>query len=163
MPGAPSDPAKLVGRLREIVGNRHVLTGDRATARFRAGYRFGDGPALAVVRPSNLLEFWKTAQACVAADVIVIVQAANTGLTGGSTPDGDDYDRDIVIINTLRIKTIQPVSGGEEVICHAGSTLDALGEDDTPDGPRAAFGHRIVVHRRIGCGWDMQQLWRIAG
>ncbi len=26
-------------------------------------------------------------------DVAVIMQAANTGLTGGSTPNGDDYDR----------------------------------------------------------------------
>jgi len=26
-----------------------------------------------------------------------IMQAANTGLTGGSTPDGSDYDREIVI------------------------------------------------------------------
>ena len=34
---------------------------------------------------------------------IIILQAANTGLTGGSTPDGDNYDRDIIIINTLKI------------------------------------------------------------
>jgi D-lactate dehydrogenase (quinone) len=31
--------------------------------------------------------------------LIVLSQASNTGLTGGSTPDGDDYDRDIVIIS----------------------------------------------------------------
>jgi D-lactate dehydrogenase (quinone) len=28
---------------------------------------------------------------------IIIMQAANPGLTGGSTPEGSDYDRDIVI------------------------------------------------------------------
>ena len=39
-------------------------------------------------------------------DLIVIMQAANTGLTGGSTPFGSDYDRPIVIINTMRIKDI---------------------------------------------------------
>ena len=38
-------------------------------------------------------------------DIIIIMQAANTGLTGGSTPFGDDYDRPILIINTRRIST----------------------------------------------------------
>ena len=31
------------------------------------------------------------------------------GLTGGSTPDGNDYDRDIVIVNTMRLNIIQPI------------------------------------------------------
>jgi FAD/FMN-containing dehydrogenase len=32
-----------------------------------------------------------------AANKIIIMQAANNGVTGGSTPDGADYDREIVI------------------------------------------------------------------
>ena len=55
-------------------------------------------------------------QACVEADVIVITQAANTGLTGGSTPDGNDYDRDIVIVNTMRLNIIQPINNNEQVV-----------------------------------------------
>jgi hypothetical protein len=93
----------LKSRLREIVGPAHVITGDEATRRFRTGYRFGSGPVLAVVRPGTLVEQWKVLQACVDSGRIVIMQAANTGLTGGSTPDGDDYDREIVLINTMRI------------------------------------------------------------
>lgn len=42
-------------------------------------------------------------KACVSADKIILMQAANTGLTEGSTPNGNDYDRDIVIISTLRL------------------------------------------------------------
>lgn len=42
-------------------------------------------------------------KACAAANKIIIMQAANTGLTGGSTPDGRDYDREIAIVSTLRI------------------------------------------------------------
>ncbi len=38
----------------------------------------------------------------------VITQAANTGLTGGSKPDGNDYDRDVV----LRRYVDKPCSGG---------------------------------------------------
>ena len=37
---------------------------------------------------------------------IIIIQAANTGLTGGSTPDGRMYDRDVVIINTLKFNSL---------------------------------------------------------
>ena len=32
-------------------------------------------------------------KACIAANKIIIMQAANPGFTGGSTPKGNDYDR----------------------------------------------------------------------
>ena len=51
------------------------------------------------------------------------MQAANTGLTGGSTPYGNDYDRPIVIINTLRINDIQLINNAKQIIALAGSTL----------------------------------------
>ena len=56
----------------------------------------------------------------------MITQAANTGLTGGSTPDGNDYDRDIVIVNTMRLNIIQPINNNEQVVCLPGSTLNQL-------------------------------------
>ena len=83
----------LLAQMRQIVGSSHVLTDEQATRRFRKGHRTGEGNVLAVVRPGSLLEQWRILQAAVAADRIVIMQAANTGLTGGSTPDGADYDR----------------------------------------------------------------------
>ena len=61
-----------------------------------------------------------------AADRIVIMQAANTGLTGGSTPDGEDYDREIVLISTLRITGVQLINDGQQVVCLPGATLDRL-------------------------------------
>jgi len=112
--------------LRDLVGARHVLTGKRATHRFCHGYRYGEGNVLAVVRPGSLLELWQVLQAVVAAGKIIIMQAANTGLTGGSTPDGDDYDRDIVLVSTLRLCGIQVISRGTQVVCLPGATLDAL-------------------------------------
>ncbi|WP_448133855.1 D-lactate dehydrogenase [Stenotrophomonas rhizophila] len=121
-----SDPAALLAALRAIVGTAHVLSGDKPTRRFRKGYRFGDGPVLAVVRPGTLVEQWRVLQAVVAADAVVIMQAANTGLTGGSTPDGADYDRQVVIINTLRLTGIQLVNDGRQVVCLPGATLDRL-------------------------------------
>lgn len=116
----------LIANLRAIVGGRHVLTDPRATARFRHGYRTGAGAAIAVVRPGSLVEQWRVAQACVAADVSIIVQASNTGLTGGSTPAGDDYPGGVVIISTGRLKGVHLIRDGEQVVCLPGATLDAL-------------------------------------
>jgi len=117
-----SDPFDTV---RKFVGVSHVLTDDGATARYRLGFRSGGGPAVAVVRPGSLTELWSVAKWCLENDFIVIMQAANTGLTEGSTPNGE-YDRPVVIINTLRINKTHLVRGGEQVICHAGATLNAL-------------------------------------
>ncbi|WP_369326230.1 D-lactate dehydrogenase [Alcaligenes nematophilus] len=124
--------ADLLQQLRSIVGNPHVLTDDRSTRRYRKGHRTGEGKVLAVVRPGTLLEQWRSLQAAVAADCIVIMQAANTGLTGGSTPDGDDYDRDIVLMNTMRLQGIQVINDGQQVVCLPGATLDRLEQTLAP-------------------------------
>ena len=116
----------LIQQLKTIVGEKYLLTDPNRTLPYRQGFRFGKGKALAVVIPSSLLEQWRILQACVKADVIVIAQAANTGLTGGSTPDGNDYDRDIVIISTMRIDQIQVINNAEQVVCLPGSTLFQL-------------------------------------
>jgi len=51
----------LLDKLRSIAGKRHVLTGDTETRRFRQGYRYGGGQALAVVQPGTLVEMWRVA------------------------------------------------------------------------------------------------------
>lgn len=117
---------ELPETLRAIVGRQHVLTGAQETARFRKGFRFGDGPVLAVVQPGGLVEQWRVLKACHEAGVIIILQAANTGLTGGSTPDGADYDRPIVIISTLRMAKLHLIKDGQQVICLPGATLFQL-------------------------------------
>ena len=116
------DNSHVIGELERVVGKRYVLTKPSSTRRFRKGFRFGLGNALAVVRPGSLLEQWRALNICAAAGKIVIMQAANTGLTGGSTPDGNEYDRDVVIISTLRIDKIHLLDGGKQVVCLPGAT-----------------------------------------
>lgn len=103
-----------------------VLTTESQTERYRKGFRSGGGKALAVVFPHTLLQQWQLLEACVEADKIVIMQAANTGLTEGSTPSGEDYDRDIVIFSTLKLDGIQLINEGKQVIGFPGSTLYEL-------------------------------------
>jgi D-lactate dehydrogenase len=146
------DATSFLDALRSIVGQRHVLTGEEGTARYRTGFRFGTGPALAVVQPGSLLEQWKVLKACAAADKIIIMQAANTGLTGGSTPDGNDYDREIVIISTLRMARIRLIADGRQVICLPGATLYQLEEALAPLGrdPHSVIGSSCIGASVLG-------------
>ena len=144
---APDNTATtLIADLRNIVGKKHTLTDDGATRRYRTGFRFGAGRALAVVRPGTIVEQWKVLQACIAANVIVITQASNTGLTGGSTPDGNDYDRDIVIVSTSRMKKVYVIDDGRQVVCLPGATLDQLEKTLKPLGrePHSVIGSSCI-------------------
>ena len=147
-----SDGTQLLSRLRQLVGADNVLTHASATRRFRKGHRTGEGKVLAVVRPGTLLEQWQAVQAIVASGRIVLMQAANTGLTGGSTPDGNDYDREIVLINTMRITGVQVIRGGEQVVCLPGATLDRLEQTLAPLGrePHSVIGSSCIGASVLG-------------
>ncbi|QIP93436.1 D-lactate dehydrogenase [Serratia fonticola] len=142
----------FITQLKNIVGNAQVLTGERSTERYRKGFRSGGGKALAVVFPTRLLQMWQILQACVAADKIVIMQAANTGLTEGSTPSGQDYDRDIVIVSTLRLDHIQVLDNGKQVVGFPGSTLNKLERLLKPYGrePHSVIGSSCIGASVIG-------------
>ena len=143
---AQSESHTFIARLAAIVGPAYTLT-DRAKMQgYTTGFRFGSGEALAVVRPATLLQIWQLLQACVAADVAIIMQAANTGLTGGSAPDGKDYDRPIVIISTMRIDQIQILDKGKQIIGLPGSTLFGLEDTLAPYGrePHSVIGLSLI-------------------
>ena len=152
MSHSQQDPADdLLRQLREIVGPNHVLTSAARAGPYLAGYRVGSGEAAAVVRPGSLVDLWRVFLACIAADHIVIAQAANTGLTGGSTPFGE-YDRPVVVINTLRITGVLPIRGGNQVVCLAGSTLHQLEDALKPFGrePHSVIGSSCLGASVVG-------------
>jgi len=117
------DYSNFINKLKVITGSNYTITEKWSKESYSKGWRYGEGDALAVVKPATLLEFWKILKVCVKSDVIIIMQAANTGLTGGSTPYGNNYDRPIIIINTMRINGIQIIDDGKQIIGLAGSTL----------------------------------------
>ncbi|MDO5641759.1 MAG: D-lactate dehydrogenase [Paracoccus sp. (in: a-proteobacteria)] len=142
----------LLDDLRAISGRDHVLSAPRATRRFTRGFRYGGGRVLAVVRPGSLVEMWRVLNAAISAGCAVILQAANTGLTGGSTPWGDDYDREIVLINTMRLTGVHLLAGGEQVLCLPGATLDALEKRLRPLGrePHSVIGSSCIGASVLG-------------
>lgn len=116
----------LVAELSSVLTPEKVKTNPRQTEHYRMGWRSGGGSALAVVFPSTLVEFWRVLEVCVKADCIMIMQAAKTGLTEGSTPSGDDYDRDVIVINTLIMNKLIVLGEGEQVVSLPGTTLHTL-------------------------------------
>ncbi|MEO0392812.1 MAG: D-lactate dehydrogenase [Pseudomonadota bacterium] len=143
--------SELIAELQRIVGSKHVITNAKSMKRFCKGYRSGEGEAIAVVRPGTLLEQWKTVQACAAADKIIIMQAANTGLTEGSTPK-DTYDREVVILNTMRMSQIQLIRDGKQIVSFPGATLFALEQLLRPLGrqPHSVIGSSTIGASIVG-------------
>jgi len=117
------DYSKVINEFESFIGKKFVITNKWHKQPFINGWRYGSGDALVVLKPGNLLELWRILELCVSNDFIIIMQAANTGLTGGSTPYGNDYDRSVVIINTLRINDIQIINNAKQIIALSGSTL----------------------------------------
>ncbi|HWW45743.1 MAG TPA: FAD-binding oxidoreductase, partial [Acidimicrobiia bacterium] len=98
MVGGP--PRDLLAALRAAVGERHVLTDRDVVAGYETdwtgAYR---GKALAVVRPASSPEVAGVVRACADAGAPVVVQGGNTGLVGGSVPDGSGH---AVVLSTRR-------------------------------------------------------------
>ncbi|WLI77750.1 D-lactate dehydrogenase [Kosakonia sp. H02] len=142
----------FINELKRLVGASHLLTDPAKTARYRKGFRSGQGNALAVVFPGTLVELWRVLHACVNADKIILMQAANTGLTEGSTPNGNDYDRDIVIISTLRLDKLHLLDNGEQVLAYPGTTLYSLEKALKPLGrePHSVIGSSCIGASVIG-------------
>ncbi|MDY6050885.1 MAG: D-lactate dehydrogenase, partial [Rothia sp. (in: high G+C Gram-positive bacteria)] len=138
--------------LKDIVGTEHVLTSERTTMAYSKGYRFGGGPLLAVLRPTTLVQMWKALQVCVDHNFMVIPQASNTGLTGGSGPGFQDYDRPIVLISTHLINRVHLINNAQEAISLAGATLTHLTEELAPHGrePHSVIGSTSIGASVIG-------------
>ena len=142
----------LIQELKAVVGASNTLTDNVKKQAYTKGFRFGSGDAVAVVKPATLLEIWQVLKICVAADLAVIMQAANTGLTGGSTPNGNDYDRPIVIVNTMRISSIHLVDNAKQIVGLAGSTLFGLEDVLKPYGrePHSVIGSSCIGASIVG-------------
>lgn len=128
------------------------MTTEASMRRFVRGYRYGGGAAVAVVRPGSLLELWECLKACVDAGAVIVMQAANTGLTGGSTPDGEDYGHPVVIINAMRMAVLHLLGSGHQVLAGPGTTLDQLEKFLKPIGrePHSVIGSSCLGASVVG-------------
>ncbi|MHC6646465.1 D-lactate dehydrogenase [Alteromonas sp. HB246098] len=117
------ETAPIINAFKRVLGESNLAVGKRETEHYRKGWRSGEGEALAVLFPNTLMQYWEVLKVCVEYNCIIIMQAAKTGLTEGSTPSGDDYDRPVVVINTLAMDDIVLINDGRQVLSFPGATL----------------------------------------
>ena len=126
MEGSAPDSG-LLAALRAAVGGRHVLTDPDVVAAYETDWTgVFRGATGAVIRPSTTAEVALAVAACRRAGVPLVVQGGNTGLVGGSVPDGTGR---AVVLSTTRMSglgDVEPVSG--QATFGAGVTLATAGE-----------------------------------
>ena len=108
--------------LAAIVGEGHVLTDERDTAGhftdWRKQYR---GRAECVVRPANTGEVAEIVKLCARADVAIVPQGGNTGLSGGATPVGARREIVLSLSRMNRIRHVDPLD--DSLVAEAGCVL----------------------------------------
>ena len=122
-------------------GKKNVFFEEKQKTSFTSGWRMLPGKCEAVVTPTSLLQLWKVLKILCRFNKIIILQASNTSLTGGSTPYGT-YDRKVVIINTLKLNKIYLINKAEQIVAFPGSTLYDLEKKLLP--------HSRAPHSEIG-------------
>ena len=104
--------SSLHNKIISIVGKKNFLISDKEKTPYTTGWRTKSGECEFVVLPNSLINMWAVLKLCIENNKYILMQAANTSLTGGSTPNGK-YDKGLVIINTTKLKTIIPIKNGQ--------------------------------------------------
>jgi len=132
---SPSSEQSLEVALAAIVGQNHLFAGAEA-ARFERDWRGRyQGKARVVVRPGKPEEVIAVMQACAAHRVAVVAQGGNTGLVGGSVPDGSGRQ---VVLSLARLNRVREVDAANSTMTvEAGCILQAAQE--------AAAAHGLLL------------------
>jgi FAD/FMN-containing dehydrogenase len=155
------DREAAIAELRRMLGDDAVLTEAHDLARYEQGWRYGQGKALAAVRPSDTEGVSRVLAFTSERGIRVVPQGANTGLVGASTPDASG---EMLVLSlerlsrTLEIDTVDRtvVAGGGVLLSQLDAALAEkglmfaidLGADPTVGGMIAtnAAGTRVLRH-----------------
>lgn len=142
-----------LSELRQIVGKSGVLTQATVMRPYLEGTMTSKASrsVLAVVQAQSLVALWRTLNLAAKYDLILIPQAANTGLTGGSTPYGD-YERPVLVLSMQKLKGIQLINDAKELIALPAATLQQLERTLAPyqREPHSVLGSSCVGASVIG-------------
>jgi FAD/FMN-containing dehydrogenase len=106
--------ADLRAALLEAVGSSGVLTDEAGMAGYLTDWRGAyTGRAAAVVRPSSVEQVSRVVALCAGAGVPVVPQGGNTGLCGGSIPDGSGRQ---VVLSLSRMNRVRAVDAADSTI-----------------------------------------------
>jgi len=118
--------AALVDALRQAIGAPHVLTGDGLEAYELDWRRRYHGRALAVARPASTEEVAAIVRLCAQHSASLVPQGGNTGLVGGSVPDGSSTQ---VVLSLRRMHRIREIDAANlTMTVDAGCVLQSVQE-----------------------------------
>ena len=116
----------LIATLRTIVGDSHVLTEGDLRAWEEDWRKRDHGKSLAVVRPASTAQVAAVVKACAAAGTSIVPQGGNTGLVGGSVPDGSGTQ---VLLSLQRMNQVRSLDAANlTMTVEAGCVLQSLQE-----------------------------------
>jgi FAD/FMN-containing dehydrogenase len=104
----------VVCDLSRILGASGVLRSSSETVHYERGYRYGNGRALAIVRPGAVDELQRVVRYCVEREIRMVPQGANTGLVGASTPDATGQQ---LVVSLERMRGVQTLDEHNRTAC----------------------------------------------
>ncbi|RLQ22272.1 FAD-binding protein [Seongchinamella sediminis] len=119
-----SDTDKLLAQLRDIVGDKGLLTGDDVSSRPNRSWGQGSCPARAIVRPASTEEVSQVLRLCNDAGQSLVPWGGLTGLVDGITCNPED-----LVISLERMNAIEHVDAEAGVMTvQAGAVLQNVQE-----------------------------------
>jgi FAD/FMN-containing dehydrogenase len=119
-----ADRSDVLPALREAVGPAHVLTEGDLSAWEQDWRRRWHGRALAVVRPGTTAEVAAVVRACAAHGTAIVPQGGNTGMVGGSVPDGSGTQ---VLLSLTRMNRLRALDADNLTLTvEAGTVLQKV-------------------------------------
>jgi FAD/FMN-containing dehydrogenase len=123
-PSGISTNADLLAALREIVGERGLLTEPSDTAPYAEDWRrLYQGRTQAVVRPAGTEEVAAVVRLCAGRGVPVVPQGGNTSMVGGATPSADGSEIVLSLARMNKVRDLDPID--MTMTLEAGVTLQA--------------------------------------
>jgi FAD/FMN-containing dehydrogenase len=115
------DRDAVVGALRGLLpADGAVVTEAHELARYEQGWRYGQGQALAAVRPGSTGEVSRLLAFASERGLRVIAQGANTGLVGASTPDASG---DMLVLSLERLSRTLEIDAADHTVVAGGGVL----------------------------------------
>lgn len=131
-PDTPNKQAVL-SEFQSIVGESHVLTGQKAMTPYLEEWRgVWHGAALAVVRPASTQQVADVVACAVANSIKIIPQGGNTGLVGGQI--AFDEEREIIVSLTRMNNILNLDAANNTITVEAGCVLHNVQEAATQGG-----------------------------
>ena len=115
---------RLLSAIRDVVGDRGLLTDPADTAAYSEDWRrLYQGRTPAVVRPATTQETAAVVRLCAAAGVPIVPQGGNTSMVGGAVPAADGSE---LVISTARLNQVRAIDPVDlTMTIEAGVTLKA--------------------------------------